>query len=218
MTAPSSFFPDVFPGRLRVSAASSLHRFTALMYAALLALLITGCTTPVGATKTSSRVAYRQAQASAMEGEASSESRLVLHRFDLDKQFESHPADALKFLHQKACQDDRRDLVFALAELNYLHAYQLEHSMKAWEPKQARDYYLTAAIYSYLYLFGPGHQPPPTKFDDRFRIARDVYNAGLAKGLCSPERTNAVVLLEDGPRQLPPGRVEVRLEDRKSVV
>ena len=158
------------------------------------------------------RIAYRQANASAMEGEVSNESRLVLHRFDLDKEFASRPADALKFLHEKACQDDRRDVVFALAELSYLHAYRLEHSMKASEPKQGRDYYLSAVIYSYLYLYRPGHQPPPTKFDDRFRIACDVYNAALAKGLGSLERTNAVVLLEDGPRQLPPGRVEVRLD------
>ncbi|MCX6927353.1 MAG: hypothetical protein NT154_29735 [Verrucomicrobia bacterium] len=212
MTTPTCSSPDGFLGSLRVSAASTLQRFNALTYFTLLTLLVAGCTTPIGATKTSMRVAYRQANASAMEGEVSSESRLVLHRYDLDKQFASHPADVLKFLHQKACQDDRRDLVFALAELTYLHAYRLDHSMKAWEPKQARDYYLSAAIYSYLYLFGPGRQPPPTQFDDRFRIARDVYNAGLAKGLCSPERTNAVVLLEDGPRQLSPGRVEVRLD------
>jgi pimeloyl-ACP methyl ester carboxylesterase len=179
---------------------------------ALLALLLAGCTTPIGATKTSIRVAYQQANASAMEGEASNESRLVLHRFDLDKQFASHPAEALKFLHEKACQDERRDLVFALAELSYLHAYRLERSVKASEPKQARDYYLSAAIYAYLYLFGPGPQPPPTKFDDRFRIACDVYNAGLAKGLGGPERTNAVVLLEDAPRELLAGHVELRLD------
>ena len=185
---------------------------SALVVIAVLTLLLAGCTTPIGATKTSMRVAYRQANASAMQGEASSESRLVIHRFNLDKQFASRPADALKFLHEKACEDDRRDLVFALAELSYLHAYRLERSVKASEPKQARDYYLSAAIYSYLYLFGPGHQPPPTRFDDRFRIACEVYNAGLAKGLGSPERTNAVVLLENGPRQLPPGRVEVRLD------
>jgi pimeloyl-ACP methyl ester carboxylesterase len=189
-----------------------LQRFNVLTCFTLLTLLLAGCTTPIGATKTSMRVAYRQANASAVEGEASRASRLVLHRFDLDKQFASHPADALKFLHERACQDDRRDLVFALAELSYLHAYRLDHSMKAWEPKNARDYYLSAAIYSYLYLFGAGHQPPPTKFDDRFRIACEVYNAGLAKGLGAPERTNAVVLLDDGPRQLPPGRVEVRLD------
>ena len=189
-----------------------LQRSSVLTCLALSALLLAGCTTPIGATKTSLRVAYRQDQASAMEGEVSSESRLVLHRFDLDKQFASDPAQTLGFLHEKACQDDRRDLVFALAELSYLHAYRLDHSLKAWEPKRARDYYLSATIYSYLYLFGPGRQPPPTKFDDRFRIACDVYNAGLAKGLGGFERTNAVVLLESGPRQLAPGRVEVRLD------
>ena len=197
-------------GRIQFCAASSAALPLCLL--PLLALLFAGCTTPIGATKTSMRVAYRQANASAMEGGASNESRLVLHRFDLDERFASDPAEALKFLHEKACQDDRRDLVFALAELSYLHAYQLERSVKASEPKHARDYYLSAAIYAYLYLFGPGRQPPPSRFDDRFRIACHVYNAGLAKGLCSPERTNAVVLLEDGPRQLLPGPVEVRLE------
>jgi len=196
----------------RVSAVATPQRFNLLTCFTLLTLLITGCTTPIGATKTSLRVARRQANASAMQGEISSQSRLVLHRFDLDKQFASHPAEALTFLHEKACQDDRRDIVFALAELSYLHAYRLERSVKASEPKRARDYYLSAAIYSYLYLFGAGRQPPPTRFDDRFRIACDVYNVGLAKGLGAPERTNAAVLLEDGPRQLPPGRVEIHLD------
>ena len=178
---------------------------------AVLTLLLAGCAAPIGATKTSLHVSYRQARASALEGQASSQSCRVLHRFDLDRQFASDPAAALKFLHEKACRDDRRDVVFALGELSFLHAYRLERSVKAGEPKKARDYYLSAAIYSYLYLFGDGREPPPTRFDDRFRIACDVYNAGLAKGLGAPECTNAVVLFEDGPRQLPPGRVEVRL-------
>ena len=194
-----------------VPAVSTHQRFNLLTHLTLLALILAGCTAPIGATKTSLRVAYRQAQANAMEGQVSTHSCLVLHRFGLDKQFASDPANALKFLHEKACQDDRRDLVFALGELSFLHASRLERSVKAGEPRKARDYYLSSAIYSYLYLFGAEREPPPTKFDDRFRIACAVFYAGLAKGLGSPERTNAVVLLEDGPRQLPPGRVEVRL-------
>jgi pimeloyl-ACP methyl ester carboxylesterase len=194
---------------LHHSATPSL-RF--LGWLTLLALLVAGCTTPIGATRTSLRVAYRQAKANALDNQASSQSRLVLHRFDLDKQYASDPADALKTLQEKACQDDRRDLVFALGELSFLHAYRLERSVKAGEPRKARDYYLSAAIYSYLYLFGPGREPSPTRFDDRFRIACDVYNAGLAKGLGYPERTNAVIELEAGPRQLPPGRIEVRVD------
>ncbi len=193
------------------SASRSLVALQLCVCAAL-TLLVAGCTTPVGATKASIRVAYRQAQANALEGQASSQSRLVLHRYGLDKQFASDPAAALKCLHGKACEDNRRELVFALAELNYLHGYRLERSVKAGEPKHARDAYLSAAIYAYLYLFDHGDEPPPTQFDDRFRIARAVYNAGLAKGLSSPENTNAVVLLESGPRQLAAGRVEVRLD------
>lgn len=183
-----------------------------ITYLPILALLLAGCAHPIGATRTSQRVAYHQTHANALEGKASSQSRRVLHRLDLDRQFASHPAEALKVLHEKACQDDRRDLVFALAELSYLQGYRLEHGGKVWEQKQAREYYLSAAIYSYLYLFGAGHEPPPNSFDDRFRIACDVYNAGLSKGLGFPERTNAVVVLESGARQLPAGRVEVRLD------
>ncbi len=212
MTTPSWTFPAAFSGARHIAAVAALRRCTHLAYWPLLALLLAGCTSPIGATRTSLRVAYRQSQASAIEGRASRESLRVLHRFDLDEQFASDPAGALQVLHQKACEDNRRDLVFALGELSFLHAGRLEHSVKAGEPKQGRDYYLAAAIYSYLYLFGAGGEPPPNRFDDRFRIACNIYNAGLAKGLGSPERTNAVVLLEDGLRQLPPGRVQVRLD------
>lgn len=212
MTTPSWTFPAAFFRVRRVAAVAALRGCKLLTYLPLLTLLLAGCANPIGATRTSLRIAYRQSQASAIEGQTSSESLRVLHRFDLDEQFVSDPAGALQFLHQKACEDNRRDLVFALAELSFLHAYRLEHSVKAGEPKKGRNYYLSAAIYSYLYLFGPGQEPPPTRFDHRFRIACDVYNAGLAKGLGASERTNAVVLLDDGPRQLPPGRVEVRLD------
>src|SRR5271166_3515162 len=114
--------------------------FPRVTHLALLTVLLGGCTNPIGATRTSLRVVYRQAQASALAGEVSSQSRLILHRFDLDKQFANEPAEALKALHERACRDDRRDLVFALAELSYLDAFRLEHSPKAWEPQQARDY------------------------------------------------------------------------------
>jgi pimeloyl-ACP methyl ester carboxylesterase len=97
--------------------------------------------------------------------------------------------------------------------LSFHHGYQLHHSPKAWEPKLARDVYLSSAIYAYLYLLGPGKNPPPGEFDRRFRIACDLYNLALARGLGSAERTNPVVLLEDGVRDLPPGRVDMDVHD-----
>jgi hypothetical protein len=174
-------------------------------------LLLTSCTTPVGADKTSARVAYGRVSANVLEGKCSSASRSVLHRYDLEKKYAQDPAHTLQFLHELACADERRDLLFALAELNYLYADRLARSTKAWGPKLDRDYYLSAAIYAYLYLLGPGQEPPPGLFDRRSRTACDLYNIGLAKGLGSAERTNAVVLLQAGPRQLPPGRIELTL-------
>ncbi|MCX6925563.1 MAG: alpha/beta fold hydrolase [Verrucomicrobia bacterium] len=174
-------------------------------------LLLTSCTTPVGADKTSVRIAYGRVSANGLEGQCSSESRSVLHRFDLEKKYSQDPAQTLRFLHERACADERRDLLFALAELNYLYADRLARSTKSYGPKLDRDYYLSAAIYAYLYLLGPGQQPPPGLYDRRSRNACDLYNAGLARGLGSAERTNAVVLLQAGPRQLPPGRIDLLL-------
>jgi pimeloyl-ACP methyl ester carboxylesterase len=174
-------------------------------------LLLTGCGTPVSARKTSIKVAHGQASASVLEGKISGESRSILNRYDLLKKFNQDPAVVLRDLHARACTDERRDLLFALAELSYLYAERLDRSQKAWEPKYARDYFLSSAVYAYLYLLGPGQQPPPGSFDLRFRDACDVYNAGLAKGLGGLERTNAMVVLENGPRNLPPGRVDVSL-------
>ena len=140
----------------------------------------------------------------------------MLQRFSLDETFKKHPAEALKILHERACTDDRRDLVFARAELSYWHADHVDRSLKAWEPKAAaRDYYRSAAIYAYLYLLGPGHEPPPGEFDHRFGLACDLYNISLAKGFSSPERTNAVVLLQGGTRHLSPGTVEVTVDTRE---
>jgi pimeloyl-ACP methyl ester carboxylesterase len=179
---------------------------------ALLLFLAGGCANPIGASKVSSKIAYRQATASALEGRLSSQSSLILHRFDLEEQFDKHPAATLRQLHVKARQDDRRDLVFALAELSYLTAHRFEHSVKYGEPELARDYYLCSAIYAYLYAFGPGREPPANRFDDRLQIIRDIYNSGLAKGLAPPNDTNAVVVLEDGSRELPPGPIQIRLD------
>ena len=177
----------------------------------VLLLLLTSCATPVGADKTSARVAYSRVSANALEGKCSSASRSVLHRYDLEKKYAQDPAQTLLSLHELACTDERRDLLFALAELNYLYADRLARSTKAWGPKLDRDYYLSAAIYAYLYLLGPGQEPPPGLYDRRSRAACDLYNIGLAKGLGSKERTNAVVLLQAGPRQLPPGHIELTL-------
>jgi pimeloyl-ACP methyl ester carboxylesterase len=176
---------------------------------AVVLLTLAGCMTPIGVDHVSPRQAYRQLNQNALNSDhCSAETMRVLHRYDLDEAFASNPDATLKRLQAIACNDDRRDLLYSLSELNFLNADRQSRSGKPGVPRLARNSYFASAIYAYLYLFGDTNQPPPSPFDLRFRTAGDFYNRGLAQGLIV--NTNARVELESGPRQTPPGVVEVQ--------
>jgi pimeloyl-ACP methyl ester carboxylesterase len=182
----------------------SLNGFLA---AGLLALA--GCVTPIGADKVSPRTAYQHLHQNALNSShCSADTMRVLHRYDLDAAFEKNPDATLEKLQAVACTDDRRDLIYALSELNFLNADRQSRSVKPGVSDLARNSYFTSAIYAYLYLFGETNQPPPSPFDLRFRTAGDFYNRGLAQGLIVG--TNALVEMAGGPRATPPGVVDVR--------
>jgi pimeloyl-ACP methyl ester carboxylesterase len=182
----------------------SLNGFLA---AGLLALA--GCMTPIGADKVSPRTAYQHLHQNALNSShCSADTMRVLHRYDLDAAFEKNPDATLEKLQAVACTDDRRDLIYALSELNFLNADRQSRSVKPGVSDLARNSYFTSAIYAYLYLFGETNQPPPSPFDLRFRTAGDFYNRGLAQGLIVG--TNALVEMAGGPRATPPGVVDVR--------
>jgi pimeloyl-ACP methyl ester carboxylesterase len=143
-------------------------------------------------------------------GQCSQDTLVVLRRYNLEEPFQQDPAGTLKQLHDITCTDERRDVLYALSELSYANAERLRRSVKRGEPQQARDYYFTLAIYAYLYLFGESREVPSSPYDLRIREACDFYNRGLALGLIASMNTNAVVELASGPRQTPPGRVEVQ--------
>jgi pimeloyl-ACP methyl ester carboxylesterase len=175
--------------------------------AALIALA--GCSTPIGADLASPRQAYQHLHENALNSShCSGDAQVVLHRYDLEKAFEKNPDATLEKLQAIACTDDRRDLLYALSELNYLNADRQRRSVKPGVPRLARNSYFTSAIYAYLYLFGEGREAPPSPFDLRFRAAGDFYNRGLAQGLMV--NTNALVELDSGLRHTPPGPVEVK--------
>ena len=171
----------------------------------LVALMaLAGCMTPIGADQVSPRQAYRHLNENALNSDhCSADTMRVLHRYDLDEAFEENPDATLEKLQAIACTDDRRDLLYALSELNYLNADRQSRSVKPGVPRLARNSYFASAIYAYLYLFGEGNEPPPNPFDLRFRTAGDIYNLGLAQGLIV--NTNAQVKLASGPRDTPPG-------------
>ena len=199
---------EVLPPRLKAIKDQSLFA-TGFMLA--VALWLAGCSHPIGAQRVSGRASYQQLERSALDGShCSSDTEVVLHRYDLTKQFAQHPAEALRILHQQALIDDRRDLLFALAELNFLQAEHLQRSVRHSEPRQTPDYFLSSAIYAYLFLLGEGREPPPGAFDRRFRVACDLYNRAVAQGFATVSATNRVVRMASGFRELPPGRVEVK--------
>ena len=191
---------------------SRSHPKATLLLSLLMLGLLASCSTPIGANRVPPRQTYKQLNQSALTGsKVSSYTALVTHRYDLDRTFAQDPAKALREMHEQAVKDDRRDVLFALAELNYLHAEHLRHRVKQSEARTAPDFFFAAAIYAHLYLLGDGKEPTPAPFDRRFRIACDIHNCALARGLLSGTGTNAVVDLAPATRKLLPGAVAVGL-------
>jgi pimeloyl-ACP methyl ester carboxylesterase len=187
-----------------------------LLFWLLALLLVTGCKStkrPVGADLASSAITYRQTHENPVGyDEMSYETREIVHRYGQDERYDEAPDDTLRVLQEKALSTRDRGVLFALSELNYLTAARVQQSLKPWEPKDARDYYLASAVYAWLFLFGDAAEPPPGAFDLRFRTACDLYNYGLGWALTEPRGTNAVALLEGGSRTLPPGRMELKFK------
>jgi pimeloyl-ACP methyl ester carboxylesterase len=172
--------------------------------------LLAACQAPIEANKAPPSLVYRRLQENAVGAERpSAATRSILRRFDQVSVFDRDPDAALLLLHQKAAASEERGLLFALSELSYLTGNALRHSVKPWEPRDPRDYYLAAAVYAWFFLFGEVEDPPPSSFDPRFRFACDLYNRGLGEALIRPGNTNAEVQFLDGLRQLPTGRMQV---------
>ena len=198
------------------SGRLNTHTFASLCSGVVLLAAIggsCGCAIPIGAEKVSPRQSFREETRTALGSpELSNETREVLGRFGLQRQYTRAPEETLLALHQRALSDDRRDLLSALAELNYAQAEQSARSPRPWVPRQARDYYLSAAIYAHLYLVSASREKPPSPFDPRFRMACEVYNRGLAEGLSPAGETNPVVALEAGARTLPVGPISLEVQ------
>jgi pimeloyl-ACP methyl ester carboxylesterase len=176
------------------------------------ALLMAGCVAPISADRVTMREAYAQVEAGALRtGKPSANTVSSLHRFKLDSLAASQPDEAVRQLHQKAMASGERDLLFALAELSHVAGNHIQRSVKPWDPRDARDYYLGSAVYAWLFLFGEGKDAPDA-FDRRFREACELYNYSLGLALTGRRSTNATVRLESARRRLPVGEIELKFE------
>ncbi len=212
MKLPVYFLPNVsdrsFPGAARLPL---------LAWSAAILLLVAGCSTPpIGADRVSTRTAYKQVEANVLSTSVpSSDTLSVLHRFNLTVLAEKHPDEAVVRLHEKAIATQDRNLLFALAELSYAAGDHISHSVKPWEQRDARDYYLGAAVYAYWFIFGDTNtvHTPAEAFDRRFRAACDIYNYGLGLALMERRGTSGVLILDGAKRRLPVGEIEFNLSD-----
>ena len=148
-----------------------------------LALVASGCATPVGVKPVDIQSAYRQQTTSALSaGQPSEPSKTVLRRLGLLDRFDDEPAAVLAELHRGLLLAGDDDRLFALAELSFLHAQRTGD----------RAYFLASAVYAWALLF-PG-DVAGTKLqhsDPRLRLAYDLYNQGVAQGLTAPRADDA---------------------------
>jgi len=167
-------------------------------------VLVAACGgSPVGVKRVGLRSALEDATSSAITtGEPSAETRGVLWRLGLVREWQKRPRRTLERLHALAMGPSGQDELFALAELAYIEA---EREAAKRTRRDARTLYLSAATYAYFYLRA-ADASTGTPFDSRFRLACELYNRGLARALTS---STGEVKLEPGPRELLVGELQV---------
>lgn len=178
----------------------------------LLALaLLAGCATPIGIRQVSPRDSYRESIRNPLaEGVTSNATNIVLRRFDLSSTYKDDTAEVIEFLHDRALHDDRRDILYALAELSYLYGERLGESTDEADQELAPDYFILAAVYAYQFLLDERTEPPPNAFDIRARTACDLYNFSLWRGM-STGKAGALSFASD-VRTLPVGSLAIKVD------
>jgi pimeloyl-ACP methyl ester carboxylesterase len=185
--------------------------FSHALWLFLAVALLAGCATPIGIRQVAPRESYRAAMANPLtEGVASNETNIVLRRYALTREFQNKPARVIEYLHDKALHDDRRDILYALAELSYLYGEELEGNFESTDRALATDYFLMSSIYAYYFLLDERAEPPPNAFDLRTRTACDLYNFALWRGLATGK--GGALDLAATVRQLPVGSLAIALD------
>lgn len=175
-------------------------------------VLFTGCVTrQVSVARIGPSAAYEEAMDSALTTDRpASTALIVLRRYGLEQEYREAPDKCLVALWPRALADGRRDAFYAMAELCFLRAKDLD--CPAWrfgDRVRARDAYLGAALSAYLYLFSDRADPLPSAYDRRLRLACDLYNVALGKAFSDAAGR---VTLRSENRHTPLGEVTLALD------
>jgi len=183
-------------------------RLSQVLLILILTLSFFACATPIGVNKMEMREAYRNINANALTADLiSSDTKIVLKRYDLLDRFEKDTAVVISLLHEKARKDTRRDILFALAELSFFHGERLKKTPSPGDLGLVPDYFLMSAIYAHHYLLGRAGEDAPGPYDRRFLIASDLYNRALGQGLATGK--DGQLEFKDGVRHLPVGNITI---------
>jgi hypothetical protein len=152
-----------------------------------LLLLVSACATPIGVVRLDTQDVYRSLTANVLSSTQPSDwSVQVLQRLNLFERFDQDPEAALaelrKTIQQQVSEDQLQDRLFTLSELSFLHG----------ENSGRQEYYGASAVYAYAFLF-PESGTPPDPLDPRRRLAADLYNLGLTKGLTRADQEEMII-------------------------
>jgi pimeloyl-ACP methyl ester carboxylesterase len=170
--------------------------------AASLALMASGCATPIGVNYVDRSVAYHSLTANVLSTESpSSFSARELMNRNLYQRFDEDPVGALAELHADLAPEGDEDRIFALAELSFFYA----------QNSGDRSYYLASAVYAYAFLLPGQHGTPPKPIDPRARWAVDIYNQSLTQAAKSADGAYAIPM--GGTFKLPFGELTVTFNE-----
>jgi pimeloyl-ACP methyl ester carboxylesterase len=178
--------------------------FALISRAVVIALIASGCATPIGVRYVEPRVAYHSLTANVLSAERpSSFSSRELINLNLYDRFEDEPEKALAEMHAGLAPKGDEDRVFALAELSFLYA----------QNSGERSYYLASAVYAYSYLLPGKHGTRPSGIDPRFRWAADIYNQALTRAAMLEDQEYPVP--RGGNFKLPFGEITVEFDEKE---
>lgn len=173
-----------------------------------LLLFVGACATPIGVVHLDTQEVYRDLTASVLSNAQPSDwSVQVLQRLNLFERFSRDPEGALAELHktiqQQVSEDQLQNRLFALSELSFFHA----------ENSDQPSYYGASAVYAYAFLF-PESGTPPDPLDPRRRLAADLYNLGLTKGLTGGSNQEEIII-ENKTAPLPFGELKLEVSPQE---
>ncbi len=159
---------------------------------------INACSAPVGVWHADPKTVHRSLARSVISsGQLSPSTQNVLFQRDLVELFDTAPEQALTAMHYLVVNGQARPRdIIALAELSFAHA----------DDSRDSSYYLAAALYAYAYLFPEDPADTPSGFDPRFRLACEIYNRSLTRGLAGEDGEVAV---RSATYRLPFGTLEL---------